>query len=301
MKLTNLCLSIITTYALIAITSSQGIAQLTGPPTVSLLYRFHKGQQLEYQKTEEIRDPSQPGSNTSNYDIHEKIQVKVIDADSLGNATLLVTNDEQFDWLGGDDGTSNPRGVSVGTDIPQYQVKVDRIGTFLDGRVLKWSTQDSSFHEKMKQPGFNGYTPPDSSRIKVVLKTWLIPRPERNQVSDGTTWSDTSGEAKPLHSFNLGAKGPSAATEKKSGPPMSYMQRMHHYAVVEKPDDLKAGEFRIFTNGSHEQGLGYKVYSGTEVSDERIRISDGLMRSRNEVDNSDSYSLTTKLILVKEE
>jgi hypothetical protein len=255
-------------------------AQLTSPAPVDLAYRFHPGEKLHYRWFNETRDPDKPGGYSNhNFDIRKDVFITVESVDSHGNSTLLVHNDESYDWKGGESGTQVASG-GLAQDIPLYRITIDPIGRFLGGNIVRRSQQDSDFHEKMKKPDFNGFTPPDTTHIKRSFAQLFPVRPQKEGMHVGTIWHDSVFTPKHSSHYNLG--GPRALTASQPPPPTSegYDAVSTNYSIVQGESGLLDTAFRLITSMKKEEYFGGHLFHWMAEEDQHIRISDGLPSQR---------------------
>ncbi len=262
------------------------LAQATAPTPVDLSYHFKAGTVLHYQRLDEMRSPDNPpGYEGGNFDSKEDIQIAVVNVDLDGSATLVVQNTETHDFKGGDDTHDVLEGPRVshnlGEDIPLYSVKVDKYGMYLDGMILRRNTHDSIFHEKMKDPNFNGWGVEDSTAIKRSLYKNFAPRSARSNVRRGSEWNDSSHEVtNPPHiPLNHSASGPVVLNP----PGPSYNSYRNDYSLSQNLSERKAGIYELTT-----KAINYQVFGGTVAGHgktdrlEQFRTSDGLPVLRTE-------------------
>jgi hypothetical protein len=265
---------------LVCASSSLAFAQATSPAQVDLSYHFKPGTTLHYQRLDEIRNPDNPpGYMEGNFDTKDDIHITVEKVDSLGNATLVIQNEETHDFKDGDDAN----GVTMGglaQNIPLYRVTVNRYGNYLSGNILHRSPQDSLSEVRTKDPKIWTSPRSDSATIKFWMKQALYPKPERTHTHVGMKWADSSTRiSHPIHIALNNAPSPASASPPDDTPIISQGYNAYHYDYTLDQDaaDRNAGQYQLAT-----KTVNYQVAEGTLISQgitdetEKIRTSDGL-------------------------
>jgi hypothetical protein len=273
--------------AIIVASSSLAFAQATAPAPVDLSYHFKAGTVLHYQRLDEIRNPDKPpGYKGRNFDTKDDLHITVENVDSLGNATLVIQNEETHDFKGGDDANGITMGA-LGQDIPLYRVTVDRYGNFINGKILHRSPQDSLAEVRSKDP--NIWTSPrsDSATIKLWMRYALWPRPARTPVQDGMNWTDSSTRAS--HPIHMSLEHTSSASSERPDPntPIvghGYNAYHYDYSIDQNAESRKAGQYQLATETiNYQVSEGQLISKGKEDEKQTIRSSDGLTTSLTEL------------------
>ncbi len=283
---------------------SLAFTQATSPAPVDLSYHFKPGTTLHYQRLDEIRNPENPpGYMEGNFDTKDDIHITVEKVDSLGNATLVIQNEETHDFKGGDDAS----GVTMGAlaqNIPLYRVTVDPYGKYLSGKILRYSPQDSLERVRLKDPNYFVSPRSDSANINFWMDQALCVRPARNGVRVGTKWNDSLCKISPRHLIPSRFAGTPSTVPPPAG--LDYNAYRYDYTVDQDAVTRNAGQYQLGV-----ETIFYQVFDGKLMAqcltDEKqvVRSFDGLTVSRSEMMKRtggsagvDTYSIKRTLTLI---
>ncbi len=280
MKIRNILIIVVLVFP-----ASLAFGQSTSPAPVDLAYHFKAGTVLHYQRLDECRNPDNPpGYMEGNYDTKDDIHITVEKVDSVGDATLVIQNEESYDFKNGDNGFQQAVGI-IAQDIPLYRVTVDRYGKYLSGKILRYSSQDSLEHEHMKDPRWNITPRTDSSIINLFIGEAFSTRPARTGVQIGTTWQDSVAQISHNHVVYFNH---TAAPAKEEPPPLpSYFSHHYDYKTAQDAEDRTAGKYHFVTKTMNYQvSQGQLLSQFTTDEDQEIRSSDGITLKRTQLEKA---------------